>query len=136
MPNERIPDDPYRFGPDVDDLNRLSRFDRDGPLDRDFDRDPPSGSRITLFAVGIAIVLGAIFYGLNTMSLKNAPNTPSTQRAQSEPISPRAPPGIRDTAPPTPNSAPGTTTGAAPAQPAIPPATAPDNMSRSPPDKK
>lgn len=122
MANERIPQDPYRFDPDLGDYNRRARFDRDGPLDRDFDSDPPSGGKITLFAVGIAIVLGAIFYGLNTTSLRNAPNTPPTQSAQSEPTSPRAPPGM--------------TTGAAPAQPALPPATAPGNMSRNPPANK
>lgn len=122
MANERIPDDPYRFGHDFGDDNRLSRLDRNDPLDRDFGPDPPSSGRVTLFAIGIAIVLGAIFYGLNTTSLKNAPNTPSTQSAQSEPTSPRAPLGM--------------TTGAAPAQPAIPRATAPDNMSRNPPANK
>jgi len=119
MANQRMPEDPYRFDPDLGDYNRRARFDRDGPLDRDFDSDPPSSGKITLFAVGIAIVLGAIFYGLNTTSLKNPP---PTQSAQSEPTSPRAPPGM--------------TTGAAPAQPALPPATAPGNMSRNPPANK
>jgi hypothetical protein len=119
MADERIPEDPNRFDPDLGDYNRRVRFDRDGPLDRDFDPDPPSGGKITLFAIGLAIVLGAIFYGFNTTSLKNAPNTPPTHSTQSEPTSP-----------------PGMTTGAAPAQPAIPPATAPRNMSRNPPANK
>jgi hypothetical protein len=132
MTNERIPDDPDRLGHDFGDDNRHLRVDRD-PLDRDFGPDPPSGGRITLFAIGVAVVLGAIFYGLNTTSLKNPQNTPSTQRAQSEPTTPRAPLGVT---PQTPNAGPGTTTGAAPAQPAIPPATAPENMSRNAPLNK
>jgi hypothetical protein len=132
MARERIPDDPYRrLDPDFE--YRSSRLDRDDPLDRGYDPNPPSSGKVTLFAVGIAIVLGAIFYGLNTTSLKNAPNTQPTQSAQSEPTSPRAPPGM---SPHAPNSAPGMTTGTAPAQPAIPQATAPENMSRNPPANK
>jgi hypothetical protein len=121
MANQNMPEDPYRFGRDIGDYDR-PRFDRDGPLDRDIDPGAPSGGKVTLFAIGIAIVLGAIFYAFNTTSLKNTPETTPTQRAQSEPISPRAPPGM--------------TTGTAPAQPSVPPATAPANMSRNPPDNK
>jgi hypothetical protein len=132
MANERIPEDPYRFGRDVD--YRSSRLDRDGPLDQDYDPGPPpSSGKVALFAVGIAIVLGAIFYALNSTSLTNGPNTP-TQSAQSQPTSPRAPPGMHEVTPHAPTSAPGTTTGSAPAQPAIPQATAPENMSRNPPN--
>ena len=62
MPNERIPEDPHRSGFSDEELYRSSRYDRDlPPLDRDFDRAPPSGGRVALFAVAVALLLGAVF---------------------------------------------------------------------------
>lgn len=79
-----------------------------------------------MFAVAIAVVLGAVFYGLNNASMNPAgtgstasQSTPSTT-AQSNNMPPVAP-NVRDVTPRN-NMEPGTTTGAAPARPAGPPA--------------
>jgi hypothetical protein len=127
MAIERNPNTPY----DPDRLNRpvspdpytgemRSRppFDEDMQVDPELSEGPASSTRIALFAIGIAIVLGAVFYGLNNSSVnqQNAATAPTSTTAQnSSPASPpAAPPGMRDVTPRTPNSKPGTTTGAAP----------------------
>jgi hypothetical protein len=126
MANERLPEDPFRSGLSDDDFNRTSRYDHDlPPLDRDLDGGP-SGGKVALFAVGIALILGAVFYGLNNTSTHQATNPPPTQSAQSERASPQAPSGMRDMTPRA-NTQPGTTTGSAPA---APPATAPSTMNK------
>ena len=104
MANERIPEDPYRSGLSDGDFPRASSNDRDlSPLDRDFDGGP-SGGKVALFAVAIALVLGAVFYALNNTSTHQAQNSPA-QSAQTQNVAPRA------------NTQPGMTTGAAPANP-------------------
>jgi hypothetical protein len=124
MTNQRIPNDPYdpyRSGLSDDNFGRPQRFDNDMQIDPELQEGPASSSRIALFAVGIAIVLGAVFYGLNNTSVKEAQTAPPAQTAQQ---SPQAPPGMRDLTPPRPNSQPGMTTGAAPSRP-TPPQAAP-----------
>ena len=54
------------------------------------DESGPSGGKVAMFAVAIAVVLGALFYGLNNTSVNQA----STDRARgpprpSRPIRPR-----------------------------------------------
>ena len=134
MANERIPEDPYRSGLSDYDFNRSSRYDRElPPLDRDLDDRASSGGKVALFAVAIALILGAVFYGLNNTSTHQATNPPPAQTAQGSAQSlPQAAPGMRDVTPPA-NTEPGQTTGAAPSQPAMPPSTAPSQMSRQPP---
>src|ERR1700759_2848481 len=127
MANERIPNDPYDRplsslrDPDFD---PPQRFDNELQVDPQLQEGPASASKVALFAVGIAIVLGAVFYGLNNTSVKDAQTTPTAQTAQQSP--PQAPPGMRDVTP-GPNRQPGTTTGAAPSRPAAPPPTSNDN---------
>jgi type IV secretory pathway VirB10-like protein len=116
MANENNPGDPY----DRDHLkdptrtyidNRRSPADIDNDLqvDPEMAEGPASNARIALFAVGIAIVLGVVFYGLN--------HTSTQQQASTAPIHN--------------NTQPGTTTGAAPAKPLTPkpqpPSPAPTN---------
>jgi hypothetical protein len=117
MANERIPNDPYRSGLSDDNFGRPQRFDNDMQIDPELQEGPASSSRIALFAVGIAIVLGAVFYGLNNTSVKEAQTTPPAQTAQR--TSPQAPSGMRDMRP-GPNSQPGMTTGAAPSHATAP----------------
>ena len=123
MTNERIPNDPYRSGLSDDYYGRPQRFDNDMQIDPELQEGPASSSRIALFAVGIAIVLGAVFYGLNNTSVKEAQTTPPAQTAQQ---SPQAPAGMRDVTsgpnsrPGMTNSQPGMTTGAAPSRPTAP----------------
>jgi hypothetical protein len=122
MANERIPNDPYDRplsslrDPDPD-LVRPQRFDNELQVDPELKEEPASTGKVALFAVGLALVLGAVFYGLNNTSVKEAQTTPSAQTAQTQPAAP--PPGMRDVTP-KPNTEPGTTTGAAPSRPAPP----------------
>jgi len=75
------PNDPYR----ANDLYRPSRSNfgedevrRDAHLDRELQADPElaegpaSGAKIAMLALGIALVLGAVFYGLNNTSVHQA----------------------------------------------------------------
>ena len=118
------PDDPYRANLTDEEIRRQARFNS---LDNGLQPDPElaegttSSTKIAMFAVAVAVVLGALFYGLNNTSVNQAGTTPSTQTAQTQPANPAgAPPGMRDVTPRT-NTQPGMTTGAAPAQPATPP---------------
>jgi hypothetical protein len=130
MANEHIPNDPYRSNP-ADDPYRVNRDDeyrRAARLDNELQPDPElaegpaSGAKVAMFALAVALVLGAVFYGLNNSST-NQPGTSTAQNTQSSP--PAAPQGMRDVTPRANNMGPGTTTGAAPAQPQMPPSSAP-----------
>jgi hypothetical protein len=91
---------------------RRSPADIDSELqvDPEMAEGPASNTRIALFAVGIAIVLGVVFYALNNTSMQQQASTvPTPANSQSSPpAAPRA------------NSQPGTTTGSAPANPQAP----------------
>jgi hypothetical protein len=120
MANERFPNDPYRSGLSDDNFGRPQRFENDMQIDPELQEGPASSSKIALFAVGIAIVLGAVFYGLNNTSVKEAQTPPPAQTTQQSPqASPQAPPGMRDVTPGR-NNQPGMTTGAAPSRPMAP----------------
>jgi len=121
------PDDPYRSPRLDDDIRSPASLDSELQPDPELAEGPASSSRMVLFAVAIALVLGAVFYGLNNTTVNQAgtttaQTTPATQdSAQNRP--PVAP-GVRDVTP-RPNTEPGTTTGAAPARPQAPPQSAP-----------
>jgi hypothetical protein len=113
MPNERIPNDPYRSGLSDDDFGRPVRPEDEERFDP-VTRESVSGAKVAIFAVGVAVVLGALFYGLNNTSVHQATTEPPAQTAQTQPQSPlQAPPGMRDVTP-RPNTDPGLTTGQAP----------------------
>jgi len=92
------------------------------PLDNELQPDPmldergPSATKVMMFAVAAAALLGALFYGLNGSSVNQAGTEPAPRTAQTRPATPSAPPGTRDVTPRA-NTEPGTTTGAAPARP-------------------
>jgi len=118
------PNDPYRAGMSEDEMRhqaRLNSLDNELQADPELAEGPASGAKIAIFAIAIAVVMGALFYGLNTTSVERAGTTPPSQTAQTQPATPAAPPGMRDVTPKA-NSEPGTTTGAAPSRPS-PPAT-------------
>jgi hypothetical protein len=123
MADDRFPNDPYRPNLADDEYLRAARRDADLQPDPELGEGPASSGKIALFAVAIALVLGAVFYGLNNSSTGNnqASNTPATQTAQqtAPATNPAAPPGMRDVTPRN-NTAPGVTTGAAPSKPAAP----------------
>ena len=116
------PTDPYRAPLSEEEIARQARMNS---LDPEIQPDPmldeggPSGTKVAMFAVAIAVVLGALFYGLNNTSVNQAGTDQGARTAQTERTNPAAPPGMRDVTPKA-NSEPGTTTGAAPARPAQP----------------
>jgi hypothetical protein len=125
-PNDpyRSPDDPYRADRD-DELRRAARVDNEPQMDPELAEGPASGGKIVMFAVAIALVLGAIFYGLNNSTINQAGTSSTSSTAQNTPSSPpAAPPGMRDVTPRG-NTDQGVTTGAAPARPQTPPSSAP-----------
>src|SRR5882757_7234537 len=134
------PDDPYRASLTDDEIRRQARLnslDNELQPDPELAEGPASGGKVTMFAIAIAVVLGAVFYGLNNSTINQAGTSPATSTAQNtQPPPPATPPGMRDVTPRA-NSETGTTTGAAPARPQTPPASAPTgsdiNRSGNPP---
>jgi hypothetical protein len=118
------PDDPYRTNRADDEISRPVLRDGELQTDPELEEGSTSGGRIALYAAGAAVVLGLLFYGFNNTSMHEAGTTPASQSAQTEPASPpAAPPGMRDVTPratDSPNTNPGTTTGAAPTRPTPP----------------
>jgi hypothetical protein len=117
------PNDPYRPGLSDEEIRRQARFNS---LDNELQPDPalsegsPSGTKVAMFAVAVAVVLGALFYGLNNTTVNQAGTTPPDRTAQqTQPTNPSAPPGMRDVTPKA-NTEPGTTTGAATNRPTPP----------------
>jgi hypothetical protein len=127
MANQRDPNDSYQRNRTDDGFRNAASLDSELQPDPELAEGPASGGRIALFAVAVAVVLGAVFYGLNNTSnnptgSNTAQTTPPNQSTAQ--TSPPVPPGVRDVTPHN-NMAPGVTTGAAPAQPQQPPASAP-----------
>ncbi|UPK24500.1 hypothetical protein [Bradyrhizobium sp. 195] len=136
MADDRFPNDPYRPNLADDEYLRAARRDADLQADPELGEGPASSGKVALFAVAIALVLGAVFYGLNNTSTTNqASNAPASQTAQTQPANPATPPGMRDVTPRT-NTGPGVTTGAAPSKPAAPdtPAAKPAPDTQTPSD--
>jgi hypothetical protein len=133
-----IANDPYGSPLPGDQLRRQERLDNELQIDPELAEGPASGGKIAMFAVAVALVLGAVFYGLNNSSINQA-GTSSTAQNTAQTSPPAAPPGMRDVTPRA-NTEPGVTTGAAPATPAAPPASAPNgtdkNRSANPPANK
>jgi hypothetical protein len=142
MANPLNPNDPYRPNSVDDELtSRQARIDQIQPGPQPAEAQA-NGGRIAMAALGIAVLLGVVFYGLNGGSMNPADNSKSA--TQSAPVTqdsaqtvPRTPtnniadskppvnPGIRDVTPyNSQNNQPGVTTGAAPSRPQ-PPANAP-----------
>jgi hypothetical protein len=118
MADDRFPNDPYRPNLADDEYSRTARRDADLQPDPQLGEGPASSGKVAMFAVAIALVLGAVFYGLNNSSTTNeASNPPASQTAQTAPANPAAPSGMRDVTPRS-NTEPGMTTGAAPSRPA------------------
>ena len=127
MASERKPNAP--FDPDHRDnpaqnyiAESPAQLDQDLQIDPELGEGPASSTRIALLTIGIAIVLGAVFYGLNNSSLhqQNAATAPPPATAQNSASTslPTPPPGMHDLTPRgnnAANNAPGTTTGSAPA---------------------
>ena len=130
MAYERNPDDPYRPNPADDEYRRAARLDNELQPDPELAEGPASGAKVAMFAIAIAVVLGAVFYGLNNSTINQA-GTSSTAQNASQSTAPAAPRANTDQ---------GMTTGAAPARPQAPPSSAPSgpdvNRSGNPPASK
>jgi hypothetical protein len=133
-PNDptRSADEPYRSNLTDDEIKRQARLEDELQPDLELAEGPASGAKVAMFAIAIALVLGAVFYGMNNSSINQAGTSSSAQNAQNAPQTspPAAPPGMRDVTPRA-NTEQGTTTGAAPARPQTPPAPAATEMNRS-----
>ena len=116
------PDDPYRTNLADDEVRRQARLESELQADPELAEGPASGAKVAMFAVAIALVLGAVFYGMNNSTVNQAGTSPATSTAQNS-SPPAAPTGMRDVTPRA-NTEPGTTTGAAPTRPQAPPAPA------------
>jgi hypothetical protein len=96
------PNDPYRANLTDEEIRRQARMnslDNEIQPDPELGEGPASGAKIAMFAVAIALVMGALFYGLNNTSVKEAGTSPTNQTAQTQPANPAAPPGMRDVTP-------------------------------------
>jgi hypothetical protein len=117
-PNDPYPpNEPYRAD---DEYRRQARLDNELQADPELAEGPASGSKVAIYAVAIALVLGAVIYGMNSPSMNQAGTASTAQNAPQV----SAPPGMRDVTPRA-NTEPGVTTGAAPIQPMQPPADTP-----------
>jgi hypothetical protein len=128
MPTEINPNDPYNHDhlrdptrSNIEEVRSPAQLDNDLQIDPELAEGRASGSRIAMFALAIAVVLGLVFYGLDhsSTSQQNAATTHPPATAQNS-SPPAAPPGMRDVTPRAPNTEPGTTTGSAPAHPQAP----------------
>ena len=117
-PNDplRSPDDPYRTYRADDKYRRAAELDNELQPDPELAEGPASSGRIALFAIAMALVLGAVFYGLNNSTVNHAGTSSTAQTTQSSP--PAATPSSN-------NNGQGVTTGAAQPRPATPPANNP-----------
>jgi hypothetical protein len=141
MANQRNLNDPYdpdrlkltddNLSLSGDNFIRSARLDNELQPDPELAEGPASGGRVAMAAIAIAVVLGAVFYGLNNSSINQAGTAAPTQTAQTQPSPPSAPPGMRDVTPRSnaqpgmTNGQPGMTTGSAPARPQGAPSSAP-----------
>jgi hypothetical protein len=96
------PNDPYRASLSDDEFRRQARLnslDNELQPDPELAEGPASAGKVAMFAIAIAVVLGAVFYGLNNTSVNNAGTSETTKTAQTQPATPAAPPGMRDVTP-------------------------------------
>jgi hypothetical protein len=129
----RSPDDPYRTTRADGELRRAQRMDNELQMDPELAEGPASGGKIAMLAIAVALVLGAVFYGLNNSTINQAGTSSTSSTAQNTPSSPpAAPAGMRDVTPRA-NTEQGVTTGAAPAKPQTAPTGADVNRSGNPP---
>ncbi|MGY3468133.1 uncharacterized protein HemX [Bradyrhizobium sp. LM6.11] len=87
MADDRFTNDPYRPNLADDEYRNAARRDAQLQADPELGEGPASSGKVAMFAVAIALVLGAVFYGLNNTHTGNeASNAPATQTAQQAPI--------------------------------------------------
>src|SRR6202040_1495749 len=92
MAYERNPDDPHRSNLADDEYRRQARLDNELQPDPELAEGPASGAKVAMLAIAIAVVLGAIFYGLNNSTINQAGTSSTAQNTtqSSPPAAPRA----------------------------------------------
>lgn len=130
MANEYNPTDPQRPVHDQTETGNPARLDRELQADPQLREGRASGGRMLAYGAAVLVILGVVFYGLNSGSMN--PNEASKTASQSTPTTqdsaPKAPaptnniadsntkppvaPGVRDVTPT--KDSPGVTTGSAP----------------------
>ncbi|MGB3866831.1 MAG: hypothetical protein WBA29_14500 [Xanthobacteraceae bacterium] len=134
MAHERDPNDPFRPAGGDESFSDARFIDNALQPDPELSEGPASPARIAIYAVAAAVILGALFYGLNSReqttpgaaptAQSTAPtSTPKADRGVAnsnltDQTKPPVAPGVRDVTPY--NNQPGVTTGTAPAQPPSP----------------
>ena len=97
------PNDPHRAGRSEEEMRRDNELQADPQLTE----GPATGTKVAMYAIAIAVVLGVVFYGLNNNTVEQAGTRPPSETAQqTQPANPAGPSGKT-------NTEPGTTTGAA-----------------------
>jgi hypothetical protein len=92
-PND--PYDPHRSTMSEYDLDREARLEREAQFDPELAEGRASPGKMALFALGVALVLGAVFYGLNNSSIHEASTAPPpAQTAQTKSANPNSQPGM------------------------------------------
>jgi hypothetical protein len=125
MAYQRDPNDLYQPNRADDEIRNAASPEREPLPDPELAPGGRGTGRIALFAVAIAVVLGAVFYGLNNSSTgSNSAQTTAPNQSTAQTSPPPVPPGVRDVTPHN-NMAPGVTTGATPARPQQPAGAAP-----------
>ena len=78
------PDDPYRAPMTDEEIRRQARLnslDNELQADPELAEGPASGGKVAMFAIAIAVVLGAVFYGLNNTTVNQAGTDADQQTA-------------------------------------------------------
>jgi hypothetical protein len=92
IPND--PYDPYRPAGGGYDADPEARLEREAQVDPELAEGPANAGKIALFALAVAVILGAVFYGLNNSSVHEASTAPPAQTAQTKPANPNSQSGV------------------------------------------
>ncbi|HLG82912.1 MAG TPA: hypothetical protein VKY22_18010 [Bradyrhizobium sp.] len=87
------PNDPYRPPSDYD-VERDARLERDAQIDPELAEGRASTGKMAMYALAAALVLGALFYGLNNSRVHEASTSPPAQNAQTQSANPNSKPGM------------------------------------------
>ena len=96
------PNDPYRANLDRrrnPPSGALNSLDNEIQPDPELAEGPASGAKVAMFAVAIAVVMGAVFYGLNNTSVQPGRHLADQPDRADAAGHPAAPPGMRDVTP-------------------------------------
>lgn len=87
------PNEPYRRAGEYE-IDPQARLEREAQIDPELAEGPASSGKIAMYALAAALVVGALFYGLNNSSIHQASTNPPAQTAQTRPATPNTQPGM------------------------------------------